>query len=145
MTKQRGFEMATNPSTNRLSTANYELASIETRFAALFIDSIFVAVVGGLGVLAVQGPGAGGGFLLGLAYTWFFLTRNHGQTPGKSLMKIRVIKSDGSAISDSDAIVRYIGSIMNCFFLLGWLWTLVDPNQQGWHDKLASTYVVNVK
>jgi uncharacterized RDD family membrane protein YckC len=84
-------------------------------------------------------------FLIGIVYGWFFLTRNNGQTPGKVMMKIRVIKADGSAISDSDAVIRCIISFLNCVFLIGGLWALFDANQQGWHDKAANTYVVNVK
>jgi uncharacterized RDD family membrane protein YckC len=139
----RGFEMATN--TYQTTTTRYELASIEARFAALFIDSLVLSIIGGFSILAGRGTGLGASFLIGLVYVWFFLTRNNGQTPGKVLMKIRVIKANGSAIADSDAIVRHIMSLVNYFFLLGWLAALIDANQQGWHDKVANTYVVNVK
>jgi uncharacterized RDD family membrane protein YckC len=27
---------------------------------------------------------------------------------------------------------------------LGYLWILIDENKQGWHDKIADTYVVRV-
>jgi uncharacterized RDD family membrane protein YckC len=40
-------------------------------------------------------------------------------------------------------IVRYIGYYINSFiFMLGWIWAIFDSNKQGWHDKLAGTYVV---
>ena len=39
--------------------------------------------------------------------------------------------------------MRFVGYLINSpIFLLGWLWSLWDPNSQGWHDKLASTYVI---
>ena len=60
-------------------------------------------------------------------------------------MKIRVIKVDGSPISDSDAVIRYMGTIINYIGFIGWLWALVDSNRQGWHDKMAQTYVVNAE
>lgn len=47
---------------------------------------------------------------------------------------------------DADAIVRVIGYyIGGAILLLGFLWALWDPNRQGWHDKLANTYVVKVE
>jgi len=56
-----------------------------------------------------------------------------------------VIKTDGSSMSDSDAVIRYIGYAINSFFLIGWAWVLIDDNQQGWHDKLAKTYVIKTQ
>ena len=61
------------------------------------------------------------------------------------VMKLRVIKTDGSPISDADAVVRYIGYLLDSIFLIGWLWALFDEHRQGWHDKLAHTYVVKVQ
>lgn len=129
--------------TNSFATTSFELAPIGTRFIALIVDGLIIGAIGSIGYMAAQGPGASGGLLVGLIYTWYFLTRHNGQTPGKSLMKIRVIKADGSAISDGDAVVRFIGSLLNNFFALGWIWAMFDDNNQGWHDKLAKTYVVN--
>lgn len=124
-------------------TVTYELADVGTRFIALLIDGIILGVITGvLGGLAGN-TGYGISFLVGLAYNWYFWTRNNGQTPGKSLLKIKVIKTDGSPISDTDAILRWIGYYINsAVILIGWLWALWDENKQGWHDKIANTYVV---
>jgi len=123
-------------------TTSYELADIGARFMALFIDGLILFAIGSLGFLVFREPGVGFSFFIGLIYYWFFLTRNKGQTPGKTMMKIRVIKVDGSLITDSDALLRYVGYIINNFFGIGWAWSLIDANKQGWHDKLAHTYVV---
>jgi uncharacterized RDD family membrane protein YckC len=139
--KERRFTLATTT----YAVTSYELADIGTRFIALFIDSVVLSVLGSVSFIAAREPGVGVSFFIGLIYAWFFLTRSKGQTPGKALMKIRVIKTDGSPISDSDAILRYIGYLVNNFFLLGWVWGLLDANQQGWHDKLAHTYVINAE
>ena len=125
--------------------ASYELADIGTRFAAWFIDGAILFIIESVGFFTAREPGLGAGFIIGLVYIWFFLTRNQGQTPGKVVMKIRVIKSDGSPISDADALIRYIGTIINYVGFIGWLWALVDENRQGWHDKLARTYVVKAR
>ena len=126
--------------------AEYELASIGNRFIAIFIDGIILGIVTGA---LVGGAGYTGGsgisFIVGLAYYWYFWTRQDGQSVGKKLMNIKIIKTDGSELTDADAIVRYIGYYINTFvILLGWIWALFDANQQGWHDKLAQTYVVKV-
>ena len=131
--------------TSAYETVSYELAEFGTRFAAWLIDGAILFLIESAGFFTARETGAGVGLIIGLAYTWFFLTRNNGQTPGKLLMKIRVIKVDGSPISDSDAVLRYIGTLINYVGFIGWLWALIDDHRQGWHDKLARTYVVNAE
>lgn len=131
--------------TQTYEMASYELAEIGTRAAAWFIDGAVLFAIESAGYFTARETGAGAGFLIALAYTWFFLTRNNGQTPGKVLLKIRVIKANGSPISDGDAVIRYIGTMINFIFCLGWLWVLFDENRQGWHDKMAQTYVVKAE
>jgi uncharacterized RDD family membrane protein YckC len=83
------------------------------------------------------------GFVAMLAYCWFFWTRHDGQTPGKMLTGIRVIKTDGTKFSEVDVFIRVIGYWINSAVIgIGWLWALIDSDKQGWHDKLARTYVV---
>ncbi|MFO7320399.1 MAG: RDD family protein [Chloroflexota bacterium] len=90
-----------------------------------------------------SGAGAGLGFLIGLAYQWFMLTRNNGQTIGKMVMNIRVVKTNGMPLTAGDVIVRYIGYYINtALYGLGWFWAAFDGQRQGWHDKLAGTVVV---
>jgi uncharacterized RDD family membrane protein YckC len=123
----------------------YELADSGSRLMALIIDGIILAIIGGIlfGTTRNGGVSGGASFVVGIVYNWYFWTRQNGQTPGKSLMKIRVIKTDGSPIQDTDAILRYVGYYINSLvFGLGWIWALFDPNKQGWHDKIANTYVV---
>jgi uncharacterized RDD family membrane protein YckC len=128
--------------TTTYDTVSYELADVGARFAALLIDAVILSAIGSAVSMAARGPGIGVSFLIGVTYYWFFLTRHNGQTPGKALMKVRVIKVDGSAITDGDAVMRYIGYILNNFFFIGWLWAFFDDNKQGWHDKIAKTFVV---
>jgi uncharacterized RDD family membrane protein YckC len=125
--------------------ASYELADIGARLAAWFIDGGVLFLIEAATFLTVRETGLSFGFIFGLIYTWFFLTRNDGQTPGKLVMKIRVIKTDGTPINDADAALRYIGYLLDSIFFIGWLWALFDENRQGWHDKLAHTYVVKTQ
>jgi uncharacterized RDD family membrane protein YckC len=130
--------------TKRATDVDAPLASIESRFIALIIDSMVLGAVTSAGWLGTRsGAGAGLGFFVGLAYQWFFLTQNHGQTIGKMLMGIRVVKLSGEPLQATDAILRYLGTYLNsAIFMLGWLWAAWDENRQGWHDKIANTIVV---
>lgn len=125
-------------------TLVYDLAPLSARLIALLVDSLLLAALTGVFALALRGwAGAGIGLLLGVMYHWYFLTQHSGQTPGKMVMGIRVIKTDGTPLTASDAVLRYLGYHLNtAFFMLGWLWALADANQQGLHDKLANTFVV---
>lgn len=123
----------------------YELADLGARFFALVIDGLILGLIGGLLGASRGNWGIGGGlsFIIGILYSWYFWTRYNGQTPGKRVMGIRVVKADGSPLSDADAIIRYIGYYINsAIFMIGWLWALFDSNRQGLHDKIVSTYVV---
>ncbi len=124
-----------------------QLAGIMSRFGASLIDGILVGVVTGALVLILSqvgmSLGQGISFLLPIIYYWYFWTRRDGQTPGKSLCGIRVIKADGAAISDANALIRAIGYHISALFLgLGFIWAIFDSNNQTWHDKMAGTYVV---
>ncbi len=127
--------------------STYPLAGIGSRAVALFIDNFLTTAIGGiLGGNDQWFLGSVIGFLVGFGYQWVFLTRNNGQTPGKMFMGIKVIKTDGSPLTDFDILMRHIGYALNTvFFGLGWLWAAFDPERQAWHDKLARTYVVTVE
>lgn len=68
-----------------------------------------------------------------------------GQTPGKHMRGIQVIKKDGSAMTMGDGGMRYLGRIVDsiaCGIPIGYLWPLFDAEQRAWHDIIASTTVV---
>ncbi len=65
-----------------------------------------------------------------------------GQTPGKRIMGLRVIRTDGRRIGLLSAVVRDLAYWLSALLFLGFLWILVDERRQGWHDKLARTLVV---
>ena len=125
-------------------TLDAPLADVGTRLVALIIDGLILGVISA--VLSGGGRNyAGGvaGFVIGLIYQWYFLTQQDGQTPGKKLMNIRVIKTTGVPLTFTDVLVRYVGYYINTFCIgIGWLWALFDADRQGWHDKLASTVVI---
>lgn len=121
----------------------YRLADVGDRFIALIIDTMIVSVISGIGAVGGREGGFLLGLLIGVGYQWFFLTQNNGQTFGKKLMHLRVVKLNGEPISATDAILRYVGYHINSFVMgLGWVWALFDGRNQGWHDKLVGTVVV---
>jgi uncharacterized RDD family membrane protein YckC len=72
----------------------------------------------------------------------FFWTLT-GQTPGMTLMGLRVVTTDGHYVSLGRSVRRLIGYFVSALVLwLGFLWILVDDRRQGWHDKIAGTCVV---
>ncbi|KQC14550.1 MAG: hypothetical protein APR56_03520 [Methanosaeta sp. SDB] len=128
-----------------------DLASPGSRLISYIIDSIIVGVIGGiLSNLSMRDVGGmlGGilivlGLLVPLAYfTYFF---GNGQTPGMKAMKIKLIGTDGTyPIGYGKGFLRWIGMIISAaVILLGYVWILIDKKKQGWHDKIAGTYVVN--
>jgi uncharacterized RDD family membrane protein YckC len=68
-----------------------------------------------------------------------------GQTVGKMVMNIRVLRGDGSNITIGYALLRYLGYIV-CAIMLGtgFLWIAFDSRKQGIHDKIADTVVVKL-
>jgi uncharacterized RDD family membrane protein YckC len=81
-------------------------------------------------------------FLVSAGYYIFFWTLT-GQTPGKLLLGLRVVGVKNDQITLWQAIRRYVGYYLSALALYaGYLWVLIDNRRQGWHDKLAGTYVV---
>ena len=65
-----------------------------------------------------------------------------GQTPGKRLMGLVLVKKDGGRVGLGAALLRWMGYWLSGILFLGYLWVLVDYRRQALHDKLAGTLVV---
>lgn len=66
-----------------------------------------------------------------------------GQTPGMQVMRITVIRFNGDPVSWGSAVMRFLGYIIStAVLLIGFFWVAYDARRQGWHDKLAETYVI---
>ena len=64
-----------------------------------------------------------------------------GQTPGKRILGVRVIRTDGTRLRMGNALRRQVGYWISSIFYLGFLWILFDNKRQGFHDKVAGTIV----
>ena len=124
-------------------------ADFVTRLLAALIDGVILGVAN-----AVLVQGLGRLFLpwlwwilwvvLFFGYYMYFWTKS-GQTIGKQVLKIKVVTTDGQLLDYQKAAIRVVGYWVSSLALgLGFLWVLWDPQQQGWHDKIAGTYVVKV-
>ncbi len=68
-----------------------------------------------------------------------------GQTPGKMLLNIKLVRTDSSNITFVVALLRYLGYIVSGSVLfIGFIWIAFDSRKQGFHDKMADTYVVKI-
>jgi len=136
---------------------NITLASFPKRFLAYFIDEILVSflfvmiyigsiedsqnveetinMINGLVMYIV---------ILKIIYQSFFVWM-YGATLGKIFMKIRVVSINDLEnpplnYSINRAIVRILSESI---FYIGFVWALMNPKRESWHDKVGRTLVVN--
>ena len=115
-------------------------ASFWRRFAGSFIDGLIIGVLPGM--VFRTGNANGISFLIGLGYSVWMLG-TYGQTVGMMILKIKILKENGSKVSYQDAILRYFAAILSAIVLfLGYLWMIWDSKKQTWHDHIAKTVVV---
>jgi uncharacterized RDD family membrane protein YckC len=77
-------------------------------------------------------------FLTYSAVSWSFA----GRTPGMALFGVRVVRLDGTPVNPARSVVRALGYIVSAILMLGFIWIAVDRRRQGFHDKLAGTFVI---
>lgn len=126
-------------------------AGFWVRVLAQLIDAALLALVGGVLTelsfhpraldFADSGPSA----LLSLLYFSLFWSKvGRGQTVGMRFLRLRVVGTDGQLIGLGTALIRWLGLVVSFSILfIGVIWVAFDPQKQGWHDKIASTYVVS--
>jgi uncharacterized RDD family membrane protein YckC len=137
-----------------------ECAGIVSRGIAFFLDgtvAVLVCTVGyelAVGVLATVGIGHGvlartdGAYEYVIAIPVVFAAycagswTLAGRTPGMALLGLRVIKGDGDPPGVRRSVVRALAYWVSAIFMLGFAWIAFDQRRQGFHDKIAGTYVV---
>jgi uncharacterized RDD family membrane protein YckC len=129
-------------------------AGFWSRFAAVLVDGIIVAIVPAIIIGIGAGANSSGliavgwilGVLFGVFYEIYFHGGRTGQTIGKKMLGIRVVDfATGGPIGYGRAFLRLIGRYISglvCY--LGYLWMLWDKEKQCWHDKMANDVVVPV-
>ena len=67
-----------------------------------------------------------------------------GRTPGKWVAGIVVVDSDGRTPGPAAIPREMIGRFVAAIAMgIGFAWMVFDPKRQGWHDKIAGTFVVD--
>jgi uncharacterized RDD family membrane protein YckC len=123
-------------------------ASGSKRLIAAIIDSFVVSVL--VMVITILGGliGLGGwtsiAALLSQAIYCMYFWKTTGATPGKSLLHLKVVDLEYETVDIRTAFLRYLGYFVSSICLmLGYIWILIDGANQGWHDKIADTYVID--
>lgn len=127
------------------------------RALALIIDSL-IFVLGACCVSLITTLGSGGEFettggpawiingIFTLVFLGYFivLEGTSGVTLGKRVLKLKVVKIDGSPIEMREAVIRNVLRIVDGFFfyLVGAVLIWTGPNKQRLGDRLANTIVV---
>jgi len=89
-----------------------------------------------------------GFFTLGIGWIiWWFIVAPRGQNPGKAVVGIRVIRTNGEAVRTGGMFVRGLAGIVAGIipFYLDELWILWDRDAQTIHDKIVNTVVVRAR
>jgi uncharacterized RDD family membrane protein YckC len=96
-----------------------------------------------LGALALLAAAAAAlGLLLHAVYFVGF-TGGCGQTPGKMLLGVRVLRRDGGRVGAGRALGRWLAyGLVVATLGLGWVAAAVDPDRRGVHDWVAGTHAV---
>lgn len=142
----------------RFEQENITLASIPARAVAYVIDEVLVSIL----FIAIYWEQFTNSadieqtivlmntmvmyvMLIKVFYQGFFVWM-YGATPGKMVAKIRVIYMyDLDNPSPMQSLVRAIVRVVSeMVFYLGFVWAVLNPKREGWHDKAARTLVVNV-
>lgn len=105
------------------------------RFAAFLLDWLIIGAVSSLLPAA--------SVLVSWLYYAVLESSEKQATAGKMALSMVVTDVNGNRISFVTATVRYFSKILSAIVLgLGFVWIAVDSRKQGWHDKMAGTFVV---
>lgn len=128
------------------SAGGGERAGFGRRFVQYVIDAILIGIVAAAvaAALSMSQNGRSGVSLLFLIVYFTALEGARSQTIGMQVMGLKVVDArTGGAIDYSRAFIRSLGRIVaSILCALGYLWVIWDKEKQGWHDKIATTYVV---
>lgn len=120
------------------------LASWGLRVAGSLVDGVISLVLSSVARLVDQGLGD----LVSLAVFLYFgyVTGTTGQTPGRRLVGISVVReSDGAFLGAGAGIGRAFLHILDVLSLgLGYLWPLWDDKKQTFADKVIHSVVIRV-
>lgn len=134
-------------------TSLLPLASVKKRIAAFLIDlgiafGLFLALPNVVSTLTAQGTLLNFNLILFLLLLWMYLTLLEGfagQTLGKRIVGLKVVRTDGKNLSYDHAAVRNFGvAFLLPFDLIYGIWHK-DPKYIRYFDKFSGTTVVDLR
>ena len=128
-------------------------AGFGIRLAALIIDSIImgivVAILSLVNITSITDPSASGTIIQTLISFVYFITftATTGQTLGKMALGIMVVDANGGKLTIGKVILREtVGKFVSFVTLfIGFIIVRFDAKNQGFHDKIASSYVIKCR
>ena len=117
-----------------------QAAAFWQRALALLVDSVLLVALGAVAMMVLP---VMGGVISSWLYFAGFESSGWQATPGKRLMKLRVVDVNGVPLRFGRASLRYVCRFLSALPLgLGYLLAAFNLHRQALHDMLASTRVV---
>src|SRR3984893_8067688 len=92
--------------------------------------------------LAIQAGFVLVSLIVGFAYEVYFVGR-FGGTPGKLLLRMRIVRSDFSRLTYRRAAIRFFAKMLSDLTMyIGYLMVGIDPQRRALHDYIADTRVI---
>ena len=128
------------------ASAPPEYIGFWSRFGAQLVDGIIYGV-GGLILAMISASIPFLGILFIPLYLYIFYKAMKSQTLGRKLLGMRVVDQYGEPIGFWRGVLReLIGKFVSAIvFYIGFVVIAFDSRKQGWHDKIASTYVISTR
>lgn len=78
-----------------------------------------------------------------LGFYWFFL-KKYAATPGKLAFGLKIVRADGSRLTDGRIVARFFAEIVSKYFTMciGYIVAAFDDEKRALHDHLCDTRVV---
>ncbi|HXE64742.1 MAG TPA: RDD family protein [Bryobacteraceae bacterium] len=141
---------------------DFAVAGVGSRFLAILIDTIIqtvtgiVVAIGIVAVISVTGPGGApsvwllalaalGAFLLLYGYFAIFEILWNGQTPGKRIIGVRVIKESGRPLTPAETIGRNLMRIVDqlpAMYAIGLVTMFLNSRNKRVGDLVAGSIVI---
>jgi uncharacterized RDD family membrane protein YckC len=146
-----------------MAEADLPKAGFWIRAAAAFVDALISGALQGVilflfaGLLSLLLNGYDGDSIVMISLGWLlgssvgvvyyvYFTAFGGQTPGKMALRIKVVRTDSSALTLGRAFYRetLCKFVSGIILGIGYLMVAFDEKKQGLHDRMADTYVVRL-
>jgi uncharacterized RDD family membrane protein YckC len=147
------------PNANK-ANAGQKTGALWRQLVAMLYDALLIIAlffIAGFALVAIYGTGEDVGesnipralyqgvmvALLVLFYGTFWL--KSGQTLGMQAWRIRLVNSEGGAVSAKQVLIRLAAAVLSWLPAgLGYWWSLWDRDRRTWHDRISGTHIARV-